>query len=1035
MQLLKQIKMKKILLIIFGILLVLPLVYSADFYTAYDLNFESGQTSTVAVQGFECANTGCTDITDNKVEVYNGNAAISCWNSYTNGGLTDVAFLGCMDNAKVNGDIYSLSNGDRVVLKYNLPSTFGYINYFSAANDQYIVVIDRITNFDCNFDVCFDGTIYPIDFEKKQNVIAEIGQLNIKNVDNPNKPVQIEVPLSIDETVCSAFNFNMPNAYRPTPISGYSDFSANTQITLNITQTSNNNLLSLQTVTIPIEASTCAGLNAFSYTPDTSLQNQELSFEVGTLVVDSQVASSQRDYAKAIETVYPANLDGTCYARINNFTLSNSPSFELTTNLAQIEKGETLYAIFNSGAFKDEAVTPTTYSNKLSIDGSTISTTSHSSSQSPSKHIVNLTSTLNSLSIGEHQVKIDTTPTSSSCGVTSTTSSILNLNVLQPKTYNVTFHIMDNESNPLENANVKFSLVKANTNQANPTTSLVGNGLTDSTGQLKITNLIVGDYEYEISKQNYTSVFNDISISDNTHIFVTLPNGNSAPQINLPSNFTSYYLNPITFNIRDYVTDFNDPFNNLTITYQKLTGNFNINFDGTNFKLTSTTINSGDLRVTVTDDDGASNTDVVRINFVNNKAPTIDQFSVDFDNGDAPLNVMFNVSVSDLDGDSLTCTLNFGDNAQTTNNCNSLDGITHTYSNPGTYNAKLSLSDGTNALVERTIQIFVFERQVPSPHINQFTLASTNGVIVPTDLTLTFNVTHESNQPISCTLRINGVNTSIPCIGTYNIPNFTTLGQSSFTLIARDNQTQVLRTITKTFYDSSAQLNESIAELIVNDVVAPGEFDFTVRIIEESLLDRVVKVQPVIVCKGIKNHLDNLNNGLLNLGLISTVKKNNTDFLLKADTRDFELNVPENTNCRFDVTLYDNVDSIITISDNIRFELPQDEVGITSIRGKGTDVVNYMSNFLGNNLKVGYNSIDFIVTNNEDYGKELQVTISSRELGLNINLDENLGKDSERRVQVPIFINKETKPGIYPVRVSVMDGTDKQTRYTYIRIN
>ena len=152
-----------------------------------------------------------------------------------------------------------------------------------------------------------------------------------------------------------------------------------------------------------------------------------------------------------------------------------------------------------------------------------------------------------------------------------------------------------------------------------------------------------------------------------------------------------------------------------------------------------------DFRVTVTDPHGAQASDSMVIHFINNEAPVINQFEAQPDNGQEPFTTNFVVDVVDADNDALTCTIDFGDGSTTSDSCSALSGALHTYTQVGTYNAYLSVEDGFNEEVLAFEQVFVFERQTGTPLINSFTLDSSNGNNVPTDLTLDWDVTHTEN--------------------------------------------------------------------------------------------------------------------------------------------------------------------------------------------------------------------------------------------------------------------------------------------------
>lgn len=93
-----------------------------------------------------------------------------------------------------------------------------------------------------------------------------------------------------------------------------------------------------------------------------------------------------------------------------------------------------------------------------------------------------------------------------------------------------------------------------------------------------------------------------------------------------------------------------------------------------------------------------------------NFPPQIQSFSASPTTGSAPLSVNFAWQISDPNsGDTLTCTVDFGDgNTQTINNCTSSSTASHQYANSGTYNAKLTVIDSHGASTQsNTVQIQV----------------------------------------------------------------------------------------------------------------------------------------------------------------------------------------------------------------------------------------------------------------------------------------------------------------------------------------
>ena len=303
--------MKKLLLLFAIVLVSLSSAHAADFYTVFQFNYAHETPDSVYIPGASCTDAQCNNVDLTKqVELFDFDAFNTCWNNFGQN-QDETEFLSCVEDSRIQGNTLDTQSGsvNRVVLKEQT-EIFGSVKYFFPEGDSYIPEAYTVTDYQCDFEVCVDTQVIPLQFERFPTAIAEVGQLNIKNVDNELLPIQVEVPVEIEETVCSGYRFTNPDVWRPTVPSGYSDFSANTQISLDITRVSTNDNLYSDSVAIPIEADTCAGLAAFSWTPDPSLENEQITFRVETEVIDNQVESSQIDWAQVTETIYPEDLDG-----------------------------------------------------------------------------------------------------------------------------------------------------------------------------------------------------------------------------------------------------------------------------------------------------------------------------------------------------------------------------------------------------------------------------------------------------------------------------------------------------------------------------------------------------------------------------------------------------------------------------------------------------------------------------------------------------------------------------------------------------
>ena len=90
-----------------------------------------------------------------------------------------------------------------------------------------------------------------------------------------------------------------------------------------------------------------------------------------------------------------------------------------------------------------------------------------------------------------------------------------------------------------------------------------------------------------------------------------------------------------------------------------------------------------------------------RISFVGSNQPPVAQASANPTSGPTPLVVNFSsAGSSDPEGQPLTYAWNFGDNTTST-----AANPTHTYSIPGPYQARLTVSDGVNSTISAPLSI------------------------------------------------------------------------------------------------------------------------------------------------------------------------------------------------------------------------------------------------------------------------------------------------------------------------------------------
>jgi cytochrome c len=111
-----------------------------------------------------------------------------------------------------------------------------------------------------------------------------------------------------------------------------------------------------------------------------------------------------------------------------------------------------------------------------------------------------------------------------------------------------------------------------------------------------------------------------------------------------------------------------------------------------------------DAKVTARDPGGLTASATVQVvvgNPPGNQAPTV-QVAADPNGGTAPLTVRFTAAARDPDGDAVMYVWSFGDGGSAGGT-----GVTHTYTTPGTYTAKVTVTDPDGATGSATVQVVV----------------------------------------------------------------------------------------------------------------------------------------------------------------------------------------------------------------------------------------------------------------------------------------------------------------------------------------
>ncbi len=127
------------------------------------------------------------------------------------------------------------------------------------------------------------------------------------------------------------------------------------------------------------------------------------------------------------------------------------------------------------------------------------------------------------------------------------------------------------------------------------------------------------------------------------------------------------------------------------------------------------------ITLKATDSDGATGTDTIAITVnaePNNAAPVIDNMTVNPVSVNVGMSVTVGWNITDAEGDTLTCNLDMdadGTYEYTIDDCGDNTSQTHTYTQAGDYQVRLTVVDGINTPVQQNVSVAVTEPNTISP--------------------------------------------------------------------------------------------------------------------------------------------------------------------------------------------------------------------------------------------------------------------------------------------------------------------------------
>lgn len=195
-------------------------------------------------------------------------------------------------------------------------------------------------------------------------------------------------------------------------------------------------------------------------------------------------------------------------------------------------------------------------------------------------------------------------------------------------------------------------------------------------------------------------------------------------------------------------------------------------------------------------------------------------------NGTLPLKVTFSWQVSDLDGDSITCTLDINSDGSidyTINNCTNGKTQEHTYTTQNKYTAKITASDNKGGSDSSSVEVAANQKINNPPDITSFSANPQSGT-APLAVIFSWQISDVDSNTLTCLIDTNNDN-SID----YTINNCTNAKTQKHTYPITNSYTAKL-----TVRDSEGEADTETQTIQVN-AQPPSEFASCLEILGSNV--------------------------------------------------------------------------------------------------------------------------------------------------------------------------------------------------------
>ena len=733
-------KLFTILAWVVALILILPAsAIAKDYFEVWKVVTDDGGSTQVKLLGWECADATCSSMNfNNPVLFYKGEAWNACVLKY----YYDKDLLeSCLSSYKVS----IVNTNEPIVVRYqnvpNVKSKKYATYYFGKDYIGYADVARPYCESSYQHFACGDPTNnnpsnpYIATLIKKDGGIAEIQKLEVTNINDVNLPLEIGVPASISNEVCSAFKKTNIVGYYPPEDGVYIDYSVDTQLVLEVRDASGN-LVYTDSLQTSVPADECAFQDKFTWTPDAT---GKYTIKVISKIVDSQIRNPVDDYEST--TTYVRDPSSSyCYTRIQNLAVTDEHGDY------EIVEGEAIKVAFNylSALYIDES-TVIPVDTKLTITlvdsstGSAAYSTTFTSSAPQTLTYKSYEDVIGAYPPASYTLRVEGVASSSMCDGLSNEVEVqeANVNVLK-KTHTVTFTVYDDETkSPLENAQIRLWDDVGNYDKTL---------YTGSDGKATFTSVPEGEYHYEASKSGYHTESDVLSVNTDITKVIYLRKVNIPPVVDFSSIDQPVSVDvgtAYTINLKNYIYDPDDAFDNLSIQATPSKSFVTVTINNGAATITASQEGSATVTFTATDPDGASASDSISFTFVQNDPPVIVDKTAGSDYsiyvGES---MAFFVKATDPDGDPLTFIwrVDGAESKRETLSSTATSSFLFEGSSAGLYTIKVKVTDGKSS-VSASWKVTVLEKPKNTAPV---AIILTNGedvnsVTVEPGTTLTFD--------------------------------------------------------------------------------------------------------------------------------------------------------------------------------------------------------------------------------------------------------------------------------------------------------